>query len=91
MTMMLSRLAPSAKAVRARAYGYAARDDEGEIGEEHLLEALLAESDSRRLLGDGVGEQALGQIRGELAASRRKGGLPAAEEAAMCRLSDRFR
>ncbi len=66
-----------------RAYGYAARDVAGEIREEHLLEALLAESDGRALLGDTVDADALPQISEELAASRRKGGLTAAEEAAM--------
>jgi ATP-dependent Clp protease ATP-binding subunit ClpA len=83
MTMM-SRLTPAAKAVVVRGYEYAARDQAGQIREEHLLEALLADSEGSRLLGDRlVDEGVLRQFLGELEDSRRKGGLTAAEEAAL--------
>jgi ATP-dependent Clp protease ATP-binding subunit ClpA len=83
MTMM-SRLTPAAKSVVVRGYEYAARDQAGQIREEHLLEALLADSEGSRLLGDRlVDEDVLRQFLGELEDSRRKGGLTVAEEAAL--------
>jgi ATP-dependent Clp protease ATP-binding subunit ClpA len=87
MTMAVSRLTPAAKSVMARGYQYASRDHAGEIREEHLLEALVADTDGRRLLGDrAFGEDMLRQIRAELADSRRKAGLTAAEESALAGL-----
>ena len=81
---MMSRLTPAAKSVVVRGYEYAARDQAGQIREEHLLEALLADSEGSRLLGDRlVDEDVLRQFLGELEDSRRKGGLTVAEEAAL--------
>lgn len=81
---MMSRLTPAAKSVVVRGYEYAARDQAGQIREEHLLEALLADSEGSRLLGDRlVDEDVLRQVLGELEDSRRKGGLTVAEQAAL--------
>src|ERR1035437_8301659 len=83
MTMM-SRLTPAAKSVVGRGYLYATRDQAGQIREEHLLEAILADSEGSRLFGDRlVDEDVLRQFLGELEDSRRKGGHTVAEEAAL--------
>lgn len=85
--MMVSRLAPAAKSVVVLGYECAARDRAGEIREEHLLEALLADAEGRRLLGDrSLEEDLLAQVLPEVADSRRKGGLTAAEEASLAGL-----
>lgn len=84
---MMTRLTPAAKSVVVRGYEYAARDQAGQIREEHLLEGLLADSEGSRLLGDRlVDEDVLRQLLGELGDSRRKGGLTVAEEAALSSL-----
>ena len=81
---MVTRFTPAARSVLGRAYEYAKRDRAGEIREEDLLEGLLTDDVGRRLLGDRVAdEDALPQIRAEVADSRRKAGLTAAEEAAL--------
>jgi len=82
--MIVTRLSPPVRSVVVRAYEFAARDQAGEIGEEHLLEAVLADPGGSHLLGapaftDGL----LGQARREVAESRRKGGLTAADTAAL--------
>jgi len=85
--MIVSRLAPAAKSVVGLGYEYAVRDRAGVIGEEHLLEALLADAEGSRLLGGASVEASLLQeVLAELAESRRKAGLTAAEEAALAGL-----
>lgn len=84
---MVTRFTLAAKSVLGRAYEYAKRDRVGEIREEDLLEGLLTDDVGRRLLGDRVvAEDALPQIRADVANSRRKAGLTAAEEAALADL-----
>jgi hypothetical protein len=82
--MIVTRLSPAVKAVVVRAYECAARDLADEISEEHLLEAVLADPDGRHLLGaPALPEVLLAQLAGELAESRSKGGLTAADKAVL--------
>ena len=77
-------LGTSARSVVVRAYEYAVRDRAGRIREEHLLEGVLDRADGRRLLGAAfVVERGWVQLLEELGASRRKGGVTVAEEAAL--------
>lgn len=85
--MIVSRLSPAAKSVMVLAYECAARDRASEIGEEHLLEAVLSDPDGRELLGAQANPEALlEQVRGGLADSRRAGGLTATDRAALTAL-----
>lgn len=82
--MIVTRLSLAAKSVVVRAFECAARDQAGEIREEHFFEAVLADPAGSHLLGaPALIEGLLAQVRGELADSRRKGGLTVADTAAL--------
>jgi len=84
---MFTRVTAAAQSVMEQAYECAVRDRVGEIGEDHLLEALLADPQGAVLLGGrSVGEDVVRNVRGELEDRRRKGGLTAAEEGALAGL-----
>jgi len=79
------RFDSSAGAVIADALVRARAEGTGRIGEEHLFAALLANPDSRPLLG-GLGPGQAEAVWAEVRAARRKGGLTAGEEQALAGL-----
>jgi len=84
---MLTRVTSAAQSVMARAYECARRDHAAVIGEEHVLEALLADPQAARVLGGrSVVENVLHTVRDALDERRRKGGVTAAEEGALAEL-----
>lgn len=85
--MIVTRLSPAAKTMVVRAFEGASRDESGEIREEHLLESVLADPEASYLLGaPALPEGLLALVRAELADSRRKGGMTAADKAALTAL-----
>ncbi|MEO9152650.1 MAG: Clp protease N-terminal domain-containing protein [Lapillicoccus sp.] len=84
--ILLTGLTAGARSMVVRAHDGALRDHADVIREEHLLEAVLADDEARHLLGEGLDDAVSGQVRSELAVSRRKGGVTASEEAALAAL-----
>jgi ATP-dependent Clp protease ATP-binding subunit ClpA len=84
MKMMKTRLTPAARSAVVRAYEFAAQGRAAEIREEHLLKAVLADVDGRRLLGgQTLDADALHQVSADLAERRRRAGLTGAEQSAL--------
>lgn len=83
---MLIRLTRGARSVVARAYECAVRDEVSEIGEVHLLEAVLDNEEGKILLEAVAGEAERAQIRAEIEQARRKGGLTETETDALAGL-----
>jgi len=76
---VLTRFTRGARSVVARAYEVAVRDRSPNIGEDHLLEALLDDEEGRALLDAVAGAAERAQIRAEVEQARRTGSLTAAE------------
>lgn len=88
---MPGKFASSAGSVIAAALERARADGTSEIGEEHLFAALLANPDSRPLLGRPGGpdeaEPAWAEaVQAEVRAARRRGGLTVSEQQALAGL-----
>ena len=80
---MLSRLTPGVRAVVTRAYGSAQRDGSPQIGDDHLLWALLDDEQGRVLLSGVGGAPARGELAEEMEQARRRGGVTAGEAKAL--------
>jgi ATP-dependent Clp protease ATP-binding subunit ClpA len=76
----------SAGAVIADALGRARAEGTSQIGEEHLFAALLANPDSRPLLGQLGGPEQAEAVWSEVRQARRRGGLTAGEQQALAGL-----
>lgn len=83
---MPGRLGSSAGAVIADALVRARADGTSRIGEEHLFAALLANPDSRPLLGRIGGPEQAEAVWAEVRQARRRGGLTAGERHALAGL-----
>ncbi len=80
---MLSRLTPGVRAVVARAYRLAQRDGLQQIGEGHLLWALLDDEQGGVLLAKVVGASERAQVADEMEQARRRGGVTEGEADAL--------
>lgn len=80
---MLSRLTPGVRAVVARAYGLAQRDGLQQIGEDHLLWALLDDEQGGVILAKIAGASERAQVANEMEQARRRGGVTEGEADAM--------
>ncbi len=79
----LFRMTPGVRAVVARAYGLAQRDGLQQIGEDHLLWALLDDEQGGVLLAKVVGASERAQVANEMEQARRRGGLTEGEAQAL--------
>ncbi len=80
---MMSRLTPEVRAVVARAYGLAQRDGSQQIGEDHLLSALLDDEQGGVLLAKVAGASERAQVAEEMEQARRRGGVTDGEADAL--------
>jgi len=80
------KISSSAGDVIADALARARAEGTSQIGEEHLLAALLANPDSRPLLGQVGGPDQAEVVQAEVDEARRRGGLTAAERQALAGL-----
>lgn len=80
---MLSRLTPGIRAVVTRAYGLAQRDGSPQIGDDHLLWALLDHEQGQVLLSEVGGAPDRAELAQEMEQARRRGGVTAGEAEAL--------
>jgi ATP-dependent Clp protease ATP-binding subunit ClpA len=80
---MLSRLTPGVRAVVTRAYGSAQRDGSPQIGDDHLLWALLDDEQGQVLLSGVGGAPDRAELAEEMEQARRRGGVTAGEAEAL--------
>ncbi len=82
----MSRLTPEVRAVVARAYGLAQRDGSQQVGEGHLLWALLDDEEGGVLLAKVAGASERAQVAEEMEQARRRGGVTDGEVDALAGL-----
>lgn len=84
---MMSRLTPGVRAVVAQAYGLAQRDGAQQVGEGHLLWALLEDEEGGVLLANVAGASERAQVAEEMEQARRRGGVTDGEADALAGLA----
>ena len=83
---MLTRFTPAVRSVMAQAYERAVQEGSAQIGETHLIDALLDDEEGAVLLQAVAGNEARAQIAAEFDEARRAGGLTATETDALAAL-----